>query len=413
MDTREINKYKIKNTEKIQKINGTADKIKVLPKRYMPEIGAKFINADIIDTAEVAEVAGIIEPVTKTKKEKIKKPKKIKEKKVKKSKGQPVQENEDKEENIFFDSLNDMTPKDIVLNEVAKNVKKPSVDFVRYFALLLSLAIFVFAGYNIVNMLYSYVAAAKHHDELRELFYATVDEDSEDAIFLRQARANIPIKDILSLQKQTGARFIESDTSDKVNDAVQHQYSMKKLTDLNPDTYCWIKVSFTTIDYPVVQSYDNDFYLYHNFNKGWSKSGAIFADYRNSRDIASNRNLIIYGHNMVDNSMFQPLIDYSKHESYFRNGIIELITKDAMYYYEVFSICEEDPFSGYIRTEFTDDEQGNEEFVQFLRSMEERSIFHKDVILDADTKMITLSTCINDWWINRRFVVRGILIDVK
>ena len=84
-----------------------------------------------------------------------------------------------------------------------------------------------------------------------------------------------------------------------------------------------------------------------------------------------------------------------------------------MYYYEVFSVSEEDPYSGYIRTEFTDDEQGDEEFVEFILSMEERSIFHKNVTLDKDSKIITLSTCINEFWIDRRFVVRGVLIDVK
>ena|GEM_PF-3540265 len=182
----------------------------------------------------------------------------------------------------------------------------------------------------------------------------------------------------------------------------------KKLLDINPDLYCWIKVSFTTIDYPVVQATDNEYYLNHSFEKKHSNSGAIFADYRNGKDISENRNLLIYGHNMLDNSMFQPLIDFSTREDYFTHGIIELITQEAIYYYEIFSVSEEDPKSGYIQTDFKDDE----EYVEFLYEIKERSVFQKDIILDENSKIITLSTCINDVRLDMRFAVRGVLTDV-
>ncbi|MCL2158693.1 MAG: class B sortase [Oscillospiraceae bacterium] len=314
------------------------------------------------------------------------------------------------EENIFFSSLAELGPKDIELNETAKNQKKPSVDFLRYFALLASLALLVYAGYNIIEQLYSYVREARGYDAIRSIMYEDDEGDLEAVQFLRKTKTNYPIQDILALQKHTGERVVQAEVSDGVGEVDKIKRNIKKLSDMSSDMFCWIKVQHTSIDYPVVQYTDNDYYLHHNFNKVWSSGGAIYADFNNSKNILDDRHLVIYGHNMLDNSMFQPLITaYEKREDNFRTGIIELITEDAMYYYEVFSVSEEDPWSGYIQTKFNSDE----EYVEFLYSLKERSNFQKNVTLDADSKIITLSTCVNDIRLDRRFVVRGVLIDIK
>jgi len=314
------------------------------------------------------------------------------------------------QENIFYLSLAGMTPQDIELNETAKNHKKPSVDVVRYLVLLLSLGIFAFSGYMIVMQLYSYVKAAQDYDAIRSFFYDDGEGDLEAVQYLRKTKTNYPIQDILSLQKQTGERVVRSETSDGIEEVDKLRRNYKRLTDVNPDMFCWIKVQHTSIDYPVVQAADNDFYLKRDFNKLYSPSGAIFADYRNKKNILDNRHVVIYGHNMLDNNMFQPLISaYEKNEENFKTGIIELITPDGMYYYEIFSVGEENPYSGYIQTHFKSDE----EYVKFLQTIKGRSNFQKNIELDADSKILTLSTCVNNVRINRRFVVRGVLIDVK
>ena len=369
MNSRLISKYKIKSTQKTNpNVKDKADKINVPANcyRYMEETNAVFTG--------------------KTKN---------------------ITDKTNGEQDIFIASLADMTQNDIILNETAKNVKKPSVDFVRYFMLLLAVGIFIYAGYNIVDKLYSYVAAAQEYSKLQDIFDNNNEDDLQTAQYLKKTKANNPIHDILVLQKHSGVVGVE--VSDEIEDFGKYSKNITKLSDMNPDMFCWIKVNFTTISYPVVQTTDNDYYLYYSFNKTRSPSGAIFADYRNSRDIPSNRNLILYGHNMLDNSIFQPLIDFGRYSDYFHNGIIELITEDAVYYYKVFSANEEDPTSGYIQTDFASDE----EYLEFLTSLEERSIYHKDIVFDADTKIITLSTCVNDVKRDARFVVRGILIDVN
>ena len=314
------------------------------------------------------------------------------------------------EENIFYASLAKMSPTDIELNEAAQNYKKPSVDVLRYFVLLLALAMFAYSGYKIVDKIYSYIKAAQDWDFIRTFLDEEDEGDLEAVQFLRKTKTNFPIRDILSLQKQTGERVVQSEVSEGVVEIDKIRRNYKRLADINPDMFGWIKVQHTSIDYPVVQCSDNDFYLGYNFYKLQSDAGAIYADYRNSRNMQDNRHLVIYGHNMLDNNMFQPLITvYEKREENFQTGIIELTTDEGKFYYEIFSVSEENPDSGYIQTHFASDE----EYVEFLETIKERSNFQKNVVLDANSKIITLSTCVNQWWIDKRFAVRGVLIDLK
>lgn len=77
------------------------------------------------------------------------------------------------------------------------------------------------------------------------------------------------------------------------------------LSSINNDYRFWINIDNTVIDYPVVQGEDNDIYLKHNFNNEKSISGTVFVDYRNS--LNEDRNIVIYGHNMRNGSMFSDL----------------------------------------------------------------------------------------------------------
>ena len=210
---------------------------------------------------------------------------------------------------------------------------------------------------------------------------------------------NLLSSDVVTPGSQAGINISGSETE-----------KIKMLNGTNTDIYGWIKVNGTTIDYPVVQADDdNEFYLTRDFNKQENRAGAIFCDYRNSRDILENRNLIIYGHNMLDGSRFADLLKYEKDKELFDNGIIELYTEDTVYYYEIFSVSEEDPASGYIQMDFGSDE----EYIEFLNAIKERSVFQKDVVLDENSKIITLSTCKNYWLADSRFAVRGVLVDFE
>jgi len=311
------------------------------------------------------------------------------------------------ESKSFYDSLALMTENDIVLNEVAKNVKKPPLDIIRYAVLAVLVFIMVYAGYQLVEKLYLYVSAGREHDRLSELFWADFDSVSETEI-LRRTRANAPIQDLLSMQRMTGERVIQAEVSDGVRDIGRNRESMQRLRDINNDFYCWIRVSHTRIDYPVVQAANDEYYLHRSFERERNPSGAIFVDSRNHREIMRNRHMIIYGHNMLDGSMFQPILDFGRFRDYFMNGIIELITEDAVYYYEIFSARDEDPRSGYIEMNFTD-----EEWVDFLYEQQELSYFTKNLSFTVADRIVTLSTCVNEALRDWRFIIQAVLVEVK
>ncbi len=180
--------------------------------------------------------------------------------------------------------------------------------------------------------------------------------------------------------------------------------SFKKLYYQNSDVRGWITYNTTdkstfNIDYPIVQSADNDYYLFHDFNGTYNKNGVLFFDYRNqlSSPNATNRNTIIYGHNMASGQMFAGLnkllwgVDTAR--------LAPTFTMNTIYEkaeYKVFAVMlvnntstEGIPF-GYLRTEFND----NVDFASFLSEILARSLYiYGDVDVRPDDEIVTLSTC--------------------
>ncbi len=87
-----------------------------------------------------------------------------------------------------------------------------------------------------------------------------------------------------------------------------------ELKKTNREIVSWIKLDNTVIDYPILQTTNNEYYLTHTFEKGYSTAGSLFADYRN--DIEKDGYVIVYGHNMNDNTMLGN-INHFEQEDYF------------------------------------------------------------------------------------------------
>lgn len=75
----------------------------------------------------------------------------------------------------------------------------------------------------------------------------------------------------------------------------------------NKDTKGWIRYNSNKINYPIVQAKDNDYYLDKNFYKKYNQAGSIFMDYRNNS--FNDKNVVLYGHSMLDNLMMGSLKD--------------------------------------------------------------------------------------------------------
>lgn len=87
--------------------------------------------------------------------------------------------------------------------------------------------------------------------------------------------------------------------------------SFDELRKVNEDIVGWINMKDTMIQYPIVQSRDNAFYLTRNYLKNDTRAGSIFMDYRNDV-LHESPNTVVYGHRMRDGSMFAGLTNYLK-----------------------------------------------------------------------------------------------------
>ena len=169
-----------------------------------------------------------------------------------------------------------------------------------------------------------------------------------------------------------------------------YELNFDKLFSVNDSTVGWISVPNTSIDYPVAQAKDNSFYLNHSFDKSKNTAGWIFADYRNKFD-GTDKNIILYGHNRMDTSMFATLKNTQKPDWYNNenNKYITFTTPDGTHVYEVFSVYTIKMESYYLTTDFSSDDT----YLDFLNTMKSRSIHNFGVSLKSTDKILTLSTC--------------------
>lgn len=191
--------------------------------------------------------------------------------------------------------------------------------------------------------------------------------------------------------------------TDKINEAVTVEKNSEGKEDFNinfntlkkqnEDTVAWIKVNNTNVKYPVVKAKDNSFYLTHSFDKSNNSAGWIFADYKNKFD-DTDKNIVIYGHNRRDGSMFSSLKN-ALNPNWYNNDLnrnILLYTENGEYNYEIFSIYKIESEDYYIKTEFNDEN----DFEDFLNTITKRSVQDFGVNVSKDDSILTLSTCANN-----------------
>ena len=182
----------------------------------------------------------------------------------------------------------------------------------------------------------------------------------------------------------------------------------KDLKKQNSDTVAWIIVKNTNVNYPVVQTTNNDYYLHHSFNRKVNGAGWVFADFRDNFS-NFNQNLVIYAHGRKDKVMFGSLTNTLKPNWYKNtdNQIIQLSTLKYNTMWQIFSIYKVKAESYYITTDFG----STKSFENFIKKMKERSIYDFNVDVTTNDKLLTLSTCYNDNGI--RLVVQAKLVKIQ
>ena len=179
---------------------------------------------------------------------------------------------------------------------------------------------------------------------------------------------------------------------------------LEALKEKNNDTVGFINIKNTNINYPIVQTTNNDYYLNHAYDKSYNEAGWVFMDYRNNN--FNDFNTIIYGHGRLNKTVFGSLKDLLKDswQSNKDNYTLTISSLTMNYVYQIFSIYTIDAESYYIKTKF----DTNEDKQDWITEMNNRntSIIYSPA--NINDKIITLSTCLNND--NGRVVVHAKLI---
>lgn len=210
----------------------------------------------------------------------------------------------------------------------------------------------------------------------------------------------------------------DSKTTELVNPPVAEEsdywYYIKQnllevnFTDLiqkNSDTVGWVQLPGTNINYPVVQTTDNSFYLSHSYNKESNNAGWVFMDYRNHKTEFDN-NTIIYAHSRNDTTMFGSLKNVLTNVwlENRENHIVYFSTPYENTMWQVFSVYTIPSESYYITPRF----ETEEEYTTFLITLKNRSIYDFNTELNINDKVLTLSTCQDNY--GNRVVLHARLI---
>lgn len=180
--------------------------------------------------------------------------------------------------------------------------------------------------------------------------------------------------------------------------------NFRELIQKNSDTVGWINVNNTNINYPMVQTSNNDYYLNHSYDKSVNEAGWVFLDFRNDNAF-SDRNTIIYAHSRLDKTMFGSLSKVLKSSWYTdkSNHIIRISTPSEDTLWQIFSVYVIKEEAYYITVDFSD----NDSYMDFLNTVKSRSKYNFNTELSSSDRIITLSTCYSD---TERTVVHAKLI---
>lgn len=181
------------------------------------------------------------------------------------------------------------------------------------------------------------------------------------------------------------------------------EVSFQNLHNENNDYLFWLYIQNTKIDYPVMMSRDNKDYLHSSFYKEKLYSGTLFIDaLSNKRE--NQENLIVYGHNMKDGSMFGTLKKWRSEKYFNEHKFIEIYTEKEKRVYLIFAVREVSSNMDLLHYKL--DGFTNEEYIQDARNNNIHFREFEDQY--KNNQIMTLSTCMsND---AKRLIINAVLL---
>ncbi len=277
-------------------------------------------------------------------------------------------------------------------------------------SMLLCFSVFAYCFTSVVQSVMGYVEADSLYDSLAMIWQSEyLDLSKDDSIGASKDKLLYTTPSYVDAQNGVPGQSVDPD--DNISPALlKVRTYLNALRVQNPDLVGWIVVDGTSINYPIVQSEDNEYYLERSFDGKHSQSGTLFLDYRNSKDLSANQNSIIYGHNMNTGAMFHQLSDFFNKNFFNKNGTIRILTYDGVYVYKVFCVMETKITYNYIQTNFPT----GDDFVSFVNDLAKKSRYKKDrPVFSESDKILTLSTCTNAHNNSYRYCISAYLEEIQ
>lgn len=253
-------------------------------------------------------------------------------------------------------------------------------DIIRYIVLGAAVVVFLVAAGMLIHIFMEYKKGTDIYENISSSVLTPVDKPTGDG----------------------------TDTSSDEEENLPFVYDHQALLNINSEGQGYLYIPSIDLRLPVVQGTDNEYYLNHTFNKVYNAAGALFIDSRVDKGLGGS-NVIIYGHNMKNGSMFAKLA-YYKNESFYRqqgNDVFYIYTGDEIREYRIFDAFENDP-EGYVYTCNFGTASQLQEYASTVKSY---SLYDTGVDVSSATQVVTFSTCTGDG--ERRIIVQGIYVGSR
>ena len=189
---------------------------------------------------------------------------------------------------------------------------------------------------------------------------------------------------------------IEIDESKITESKTERMIQLEELQKENEEIIGWLEIEGTNINYPVLQTSDNDYYLTHNYKKEYSSSGSLFLD-KDFDMVNGSSNYLIYGHRNKQGLMFEDLIKYAEEDFYKEHTKIKFTTNKDDSIYEILSVfysrvyykSEKNVFRYY----YFVNAENEQEYNDFVENAKKASIYDTGVTAQYGEQLLTLSTC--------------------
>ena len=176
----------------------------------------------------------------------------------------------------------------------------------------------------------------------------------------------------------------------------ERMLKLEELQKENSDIIGWIEIEDTNINYPVLQGLDNDYYMNHDYQKKRNMIGSIFLDKDYIWDPPSS-NLLIYGHNIKNGTMFQNLLNYREKTYYEQHPNIRFTTKNEDVYYEIIAAFSSKVYhttdQNVFRYYYFINAQNEVQYNEFVQNVKKASLYDTLKTAVYGDQLMTLSTC--------------------